>query len=50
MFALEYEYLDWYKARVLSNSEISWYELKRQFILTFSKADDDARDELYRVT
>ena len=47
MFCLSDEYLDWYKVRVIeSNYNLSWPELKLNFVTTFSHNDDEIRDEL----
>ena len=50
MFTLKGEHFDWYMARYLVNPKMTWDELKEQFILTYTKPNDEARDELLRIT
>ena len=51
MFNLEGEYLDWYTARYISfGSTLSWDDLKLQFLDTYTKPIDAAKDDLMRLT
>lgn len=45
---MEGEYLDWYKERCLTDHNVTWDEIKMDFIKTYTEPNDVALEELLK--
>ena len=50
MFVMEGEFLDWYKSRYCVEDPPSWIELAVDFIRTYSTSNEDAKEELLKLS
>ena len=50
MFVMEGEFLDWYKSRYCVENPPSWHELALDFIKTYSTSNEDAKEELLKLS
>ena len=50
MFVMEGEYLDWYKSRYCRSNPPSWDELAKDFIKTYFTPNEDAKEELLKLS
>ena len=47
---MEGEFLDWYKSRYCVENPPSWHELALDFIKTYSTSNEDAKEELLKLS
>ena len=50
MFVMQGEFLDWYKSRYYVENPPSWHELALDFIKTYFTSNEDAKEELLKLS